>query len=104
MNQIDIEYFQGLEKRLAELEAKIENFILNDAHREMDNFTINRRLNELESQVCGAKKGRMDKIDEMLDALEGHSFHYDKLEERVKRLEGLAYVTEVKQPDGTVDE
>ena len=48
MNHKELEYLQGLEKQLAELEAKEKLF----SHK-----TINERLDTLESQVCEAKNG-----------------------------------------------
>lgn len=93
MNALDA-YFEGLEKRIAELEAKLpskadmqrmydEGFF--DGHPEIS--IINKRLGEIESQVCGAKKGRIDKLEEQIKVLKGQiNYLFDK----------------IKQPDGTV--
>jgi hypothetical protein len=114
MNPIDVVYFQGLEKRLAELEAK--DNLTNALHtgEKINDFaimlvTINKRLNEIESQVCGAKKGRMDKLEEKIKMLdEMFEERLSDIEERVKAIEiNMHYhdcgkEMKFKQPDGTV--
>ena len=51
---------------------------------------VNSRLSEIESQVCGAKKGRMEKLDERVNAIE------------IQLSESTNNILFGEQPDGTV--
>jgi len=116
MNHEELEYIQGLEKRLAELEAKKnrnEGFLTTaqeNVFRTILNHT--KRLQDLESQVCGAKKGRMDNLEDKIDTLQIRVMALEDesclgkivgLKERLENVEKKVYpIYRVEQPDRTV--
>ena len=108
MNHEELEYIQGLEKRLAELEAK-QNKQYSSEHYTHQLYLMNCKINEIESQVCGAKKGRIENCEEsigtMTEMYSQVNKKVDKLELRMGRIEHFIeseFADFTKQPDGTV--
>jgi hypothetical protein len=100
------ERFNAMENRMKALEEwpKSDDFHPNILHAIKQIADLTKRFQEIESQLCGAKKNRMDKLEEQIKVIKGQiDYLFDKQPEEdfVKAMQcGLADIK--SKPDGTV--